>query len=852
MREVTELIRYFRQQISDNSNDSSPDVLWLADAFQDATKSDWERRWYGIILARLTGDFESKRHSLRQASEQTRHGIGSVIGSNDGEDLKVVAGALIRLQVRQGASIHEFWPASRTPLPVEIFLQNDHTKFHQDFQKLLDDLETSSERDSGVSWVTSVVVDHVQIGDCTESILAIIDPNTMTLVAPSLKAGVEELRIIDILMHNIVSCNVSLNKVKATRRMKRDSDAAIIALQLDEDTASCYIDGILQSSSTVLINVSDVETAKELASEIKIHCRKTNTQDGKSEAKQNTTGLLVKGHKSAMQGQDHRAGIKDGGRREEVTESHKSNTRKVESHVVPSKTTRQSHRPLGARGDTSVHDKPEIEPKEKSQIISFSPKGPRNQGKVSPKPQVTSIKDVQRPIEPPQEPKTKAHKAPLRDEADVGRALVTHPSPPQERTPRARLENLVDISASSDDDSLIPFRGEAEKGRPAVTEPVKAPEIVQETLLDEGSDIASDDEGPKPETNRNVEVTNATRVSDRATQSLSKEQVTIDLSEEPDHLVEEEPRPRPSLLQGSRTIKRPPPNTQISRKPPTPKRPRKKRLYGLKTRNEDVRSSSPLSPARVANNHTHVPEPLLKAKNGPALQQSDQHVISMSELIPSRRADHDIVPDRRQTQNSSDRITTKKRTSITSQRSKRARRPSTSSESSASEDPSSHKDASSSIEQQSATSTSRTSASAPSSMSSAPGSNNEKDLDGNDKTNVFEAIKRSFDLVAQSVISTLTAERSDLQSLVASFDDSSRASLAASREQQDEIIHAAEEQLRSHANNTVGPVNHLLQCSTVEGRRNEANADWLGEMTASFERAQARQDAWEKRLNELV
>ncbi|KAJ4344521.1 uncharacterized protein N0V89_012264 [Didymosphaeria variabile] len=110
------------------------------DAFCDETRPIIRRRWTGLILARLLEScLGVARHLRRHPEDLVR--IGAVIlGLNEAEETKIVAGLILRAGLSQGIKFSDFWSERKVHATATLFPKNADTSWMKSFQDYMDTL----------------------------------------------------------------------------------------------------------------------------------------------------------------------------------------------------------------------------------------------------------------------------------------------------------------------------------------------------------------------------------------------------------------------------------------------------------------------------------------------------------------------------------------------------------------------------------------------------------------------------------------------------------------------------------------------------------------------------------------
>ncbi|ORY11220.1 hypothetical protein BCR34DRAFT_588043 [Clohesyomyces aquaticus] len=132
-------------ELMTQKTDTSSALVSIADkyvqSFADVSVSHNKRRWIGLALCHMVekrppiaANLASRPQALRQ--------LGAVmIGDTELEDIKVVAGAVIRQALQCGVEFASFWDSDKIPNNAAIFPKESSERWLQEFQQYVDILE---------------------------------------------------------------------------------------------------------------------------------------------------------------------------------------------------------------------------------------------------------------------------------------------------------------------------------------------------------------------------------------------------------------------------------------------------------------------------------------------------------------------------------------------------------------------------------------------------------------------------------------------------------------------------------------------------------------------------------------
>ncbi|KAK3197028.1 hypothetical protein GRF29_1536g305715 [Pseudopithomyces chartarum] len=112
------------------------------EAFCDHSRPVRRRRWTGLLLARLIESYpEVVPHLRRVPSDVVRIGV-VILSSSEVEEIKIVAGLIIRVGLSQGFSFADFWSVEKAHASASMFPKDADTHWMQSFQDYLDALSS--------------------------------------------------------------------------------------------------------------------------------------------------------------------------------------------------------------------------------------------------------------------------------------------------------------------------------------------------------------------------------------------------------------------------------------------------------------------------------------------------------------------------------------------------------------------------------------------------------------------------------------------------------------------------------------------------------------------------------------
>ncbi|KAK7181409.1 hypothetical protein DPSP01_008711 [Paraphaeosphaeria sporulosa] len=161
------------------------------EAFCDQRRHVIRRRWTGLLLARLLEScLDVARHLRRTPDDLFR--IGAVIlGLNEAEETKIVAGLIIRAGLSQGIKFSDFWSEKKVHATSTLFPTEADTSWMKAFQDYLDTLSGLSPKSSSPKLVLLYPVaftaaDGYRWSPHDENLpLLLIESHMLTIITPA-------------------------------------------------------------------------------------------------------------------------------------------------------------------------------------------------------------------------------------------------------------------------------------------------------------------------------------------------------------------------------------------------------------------------------------------------------------------------------------------------------------------------------------------------------------------------------------------------------------------------------------------------------------------------------------------
>lgn len=163
-------------------------------------------------------------------------GIGQIILTKS-EDLKLVAGMVIREMVLAGMQHACFWPTDAIPSAMADFPTHDSQHWMGNFQDFLDDLhelrfiENNGGQDPGVLYAFEITAeDGVHITEETGLIVLLVEGGNLTCVVPPSRTRI--VQCFDIPLVHVTNVGVSKSTVRTIRGSQTEYTTAALTLDL--------------------------------------------------------------------------------------------------------------------------------------------------------------------------------------------------------------------------------------------------------------------------------------------------------------------------------------------------------------------------------------------------------------------------------------------------------------------------------------------------------------------------------------------------------------------------------------------------------------------------------------------
>ena len=195
-------------------------------------------------------------------------GIGQIILTKS-EDLKLVAGMVIREMMLTGMQHACFWPTDAISSAIADFPTHDSQHWMEKFQDFLDDLhalrfiENNGDKDPGVLYAFEIVAeDSVHITKETGLIVLLVEGGNLTCVAPPSRTRIAQC--FDIPLAHVTNVGVSKSTVRTIRGSQTEYTTAALTLDLRSQSWTYLCNAKEYHSPKFLILCRNLSEAQEV------------------------------------------------------------------------------------------------------------------------------------------------------------------------------------------------------------------------------------------------------------------------------------------------------------------------------------------------------------------------------------------------------------------------------------------------------------------------------------------------------------------------------------------------------------------------------------------------------------
>jgi hypothetical protein len=182
-------------------------------AFCNGKLSPLQRRWIGLSLATMIHASESAVDHLNGLSQDLHHLGRIVLQHGEPEELKIMAGLIMRLGVENGINVSNFWSSDKVKNSLPPFPDKHNPRWFMDFEKFMDmlgdvGLINPETEDLIVYPVAMLDSDGFKWGH-TDSAVGIAQRAHLTVIAPDYTLG--EYQFIDIPLSHVLTVHTSVS-----------------------------------------------------------------------------------------------------------------------------------------------------------------------------------------------------------------------------------------------------------------------------------------------------------------------------------------------------------------------------------------------------------------------------------------------------------------------------------------------------------------------------------------------------------------------------------------------------------------------------------------------------------------
>ncbi|USP75367.1 uncharacterized protein yc1106_02641 [Curvularia clavata] len=179
-------------------------------AFCDPSRSEVQRRWIGITLARMLEKSDRVAHLLRLSDQLKKLGVIIVSHEEQGV-IKTIAGLIMRQGLEQDIEYHKFWPTEKLAHSALDFPRRPDSRWMSDFHTFLNCFDESTisnlSNQSYIGYIASMATsDGFTCGEPVNDICAVI-----------LETGMLAIIVSDIHLENCHFVDISVSHIISTR-----------------------------------------------------------------------------------------------------------------------------------------------------------------------------------------------------------------------------------------------------------------------------------------------------------------------------------------------------------------------------------------------------------------------------------------------------------------------------------------------------------------------------------------------------------------------------------------------------------------------------------------------------------
>lgn len=239
------------------------------EVFCDQSRHIIRRRWTGLLLARLLEScLDVARHLRRDPDDLVR--IGAVIlGLNEAEETKIVAGLIIRAGLSQGIKFSDFWSERKVHATATLFPTEADMSWLKAFQDYLDTLsglspESSSPKLVLLYPVALTAADGYRWSPHDENLpILLVESQTLTIITPA--SALHEIEFVYIPFRSIKNAHYKPSSPYDSQGGVVPAAPGAVVLEFMPISAVYQVNCSEHSSSDFTIILETITDAKDCA-----------------------------------------------------------------------------------------------------------------------------------------------------------------------------------------------------------------------------------------------------------------------------------------------------------------------------------------------------------------------------------------------------------------------------------------------------------------------------------------------------------------------------------------------------------------------------------------------------------
>lgn len=239
------------------------------EAFCDQSRHVARRRWVGLLLTTLLESCLDVVHHLRRVPDDLVRVGAIILGLNEAEETKIVAGLIIRAGFSQGIKFSDFWSDTKLHGTAAIFPTDAGTSWMRAFQDYMDALSELSPESFSPDLllfypVACIAADGFRWSPRDENPpLLLVESQSLTMITPA--SALHEINFVHIPFKSIqnVRCKPS-NTYDSQGAVAPASPWAVI-LEFMSTHVPYQVNSSEHSGSEITMTMETMEEAKECA-----------------------------------------------------------------------------------------------------------------------------------------------------------------------------------------------------------------------------------------------------------------------------------------------------------------------------------------------------------------------------------------------------------------------------------------------------------------------------------------------------------------------------------------------------------------------------------------------------------